>query len=183
MRARNDAPTVRRTIVLYDGESLRLELLRRQTEADSDSEIVRKALIYYEQLFEDDANGRQLIVRDADGHDTLIPASADTGNMGKPSGALVKRNLVLHERSAERLDDLCEVTRSPSASHLVRNALFVYQMLVENTLAGKKLIVKDRITGDEKEYYIPVSCPRPKRRSSYELFSRFRVGQAANTQP
>jgi len=125
--------------------------------------------MYYEQLCEDDANGRELFVRDAHNNDVVVPV-ATVDEHAQDEGAPVKRNLVLHEKSAARLDALCK-RRNESASGLVRDALVVYQKLVDNTLCGNKLIVRDG-RGQEMQYFIPVSRPVIPRRKKPAILER-----------
>jgi len=165
MRVKSDVRSVRRSLILRESTMRRLRFLREHTEADSDSEIVRKALMYYEQLCDDSTSGRELIVRGSDS-ETAIPKTEDFDEPTSEEGASIKRTLVLHEKSAARLDALC-VINAVSASELVRDSLIVYEKLVDNTLLGRKLIVRDHRNNDETQYFIPVSRPiPPKRRPS-----------------
>jgi hypothetical protein len=50
--------------MLTPKSATRLDLLRAKTEAQSDSEVVREALKFYEQLIEDSHKGKQFVVRD-----------------------------------------------------------------------------------------------------------------------
>jgi hypothetical protein len=170
---------VRRSLIMHEGARQRLDALRANTEAASDSEIVRKALLYYEQLLDDQDRGRELLIRDADEHDSALPVlTEDDEGLPETEGALIKRNLVLHEKSALRLDALRIATNAPSDSELVRAALVLYEFLVDSALAGKRLIVRDHKLKRETEYFIPVSRAKPpKRRPRHlQLVDRLRHG-------
>ncbi len=90
-------------------------------------------------------------------------------------GSLVKRNLVLHERSARRLDALKEATQATSDSEVVRDALMVYALLVESAQAGKRLILS-KGTGEERELLMPVSAPENISRRPLNILNHFVFG-------
>jgi hypothetical protein len=152
-----------------------LDVLRETTEAASDSEVVRKALTYFAQLVDDTLDGNEIVIRYADGRETEVPMAAlDAGPAEGPRDVLVKRNLVLHERTAERLDFLKRVTGAPSDSELVRSALQVYDLLIENALAGRRLIIRNVVTKAEQEVRFPVFVPRTGTPGRLNLWKRLK---------
>jgi hypothetical protein len=169
MRLKGAVQTERRSLILHQAAQCRLEMLRERTEASSDSDVVRDALRYYEELVEDDAGGKKLLFRDASGHDFDIPLTSSVEETAKDEGPLVKRNLILHSRSATRLDALRKSTNASSDSKLVREALRVYDLLVENALAGKRLVVRDA-KGNEEAFRIPGL----RERRPFQFFDRLR---------
>jgi hypothetical protein len=176
MRRKKEVPSLRRGLILHEITKHRLEVLRDKTEADSDSDVVRRALMYYEELVADVHSGKKLIFRDPDEHEFDVPLTRGEDDSAKKEGPLVKRNLVLHERSARRLDALRENTNAASDSQLVREALRVYDLLVENAADGKRLILRDLDTGHEREYLIPGIRGRALLPRSFKIHDRLRLG-------
>lgn len=177
MRSRATEPLVRCHVVLRGREAHRLDMLRTSTEAASDSEIVRHALLYFEQLHDDFRAGRKLLIRSSNGKGDVEVAISATGFAEKADGPLVKRNLILHQRSAQRVEKLKQLMGITSTSELIRQALEVYEILVENILAGKSFIVQDR-AGKECQYKIPISRERPAPPPQFGFAAALRGGIA-----
>ncbi len=72
MRTKSESQSLRRSLMLTERSAARLETLRAKTEAQSDSEVVRKALNVYEQLVEDMEQGKTLVVRDPSGGEEIV---------------------------------------------------------------------------------------------------------------
>ena len=62
----------RRNVILPERTLKRLATLRDKTEASSDTEVMRKALQFYEQFVEDVDNGKEILVRDGKTGETEI---------------------------------------------------------------------------------------------------------------
>ena len=179
MRPAAESPLVKRSLTLPEGMRGKLNLLRDSTEAASDSEIVRKALMYYEQLLEDHDRGRELFVRDAAGEEIIYPIGDETTDATTEAGStFVRRHLILHEKSARRLDALRASTNAPSDSELVRAALALYEFLVVNALKGNRLVVRDNKSKRETEYFVPVSrAAEPRVRGRHmQILAKLRFG-------
>ena len=174
MRIKGETPQVRRSLVLHETTQRRLKELKERTELESDSDVVRQALRYYEELIFDVQNNKELLFRDDDENDYVLSATSDEGGETSENvGPLKKRNLILSEQSERRIDALRQATDASSDSKLVREALRVFDLLVENALAGKRLIVRDLTSHREREYLIPGLRPRlPRQVGCQRLFSR-----------
>lgn len=67
-------PTCRLNLVLPETARERLEVLRDETGADSAAEVVRRALLLYDALFEATRDSGSIVVRTADGErEVLVP--------------------------------------------------------------------------------------------------------------
>jgi len=138
MRTRTDTTIFRRNLTLHSREANSLDTLRVRTEAQSDSEVIRNALRYYQRYAEDRANGKQLFVANDDGQprEILIPEDA-----GATAGGVVRRNLMLHELSMKRLDSLRGRTGASSDSEVIRRALCLYEILIDESSQGGEFFV------------------------------------------
>lgn len=126
-------------LTLHSRSSNRLDTLREATEAQSDSEVVRQALRYFEQFFDDLARGKKLFIVTSTGdRREVMPASLEDD---PADGAFVRRNLLLQERSSLRLDALRSFCKTASESEVVRRALKLYEILVVESARGSKLLV------------------------------------------
>jgi len=170
MRSRSEIPFETRKLSLHEGSMRRLATLRENTEATSDSEVVRQALLYYEQLVDDVAQGNEVFIRqpDDDGAHrdiaiTVHSAEDVTGDeiaSVSSEGDLVKRNLVLPQAAARRLDDLRLHSGARSDSQVIREAIIVYDKLVSNAMNGKFVVVRD---AGGREHYKSMPIPKTKR--------------------
>jgi hypothetical protein len=65
------------------------------------------------------------------------------------SEKLVRRNILLPAPSVNRLAELRRRTEATSDTEVLRNALRVYEQLVEDAEEGKELVVRNRDDGTE----------------------------------
>jgi Arc/MetJ-type ribon-helix-helix transcriptional regulator len=133
------------------------------TYAASDSEVVRQALLAYEQLVEDVLADKQLVIRDSTGNEVVVPTSLDIdADLGESKSA-IKRNLVLPIALSNRLDEIRRHTGAKSDSEVVRNAIAVYDILVRSILDEKEIILisNDRGQRREQKQVIRVAAARP----------------------
>jgi hypothetical protein len=77
---------------------------------------------------------------------TLVPgAASEAKKPTEDSGKLVKNRVQfdLPPRSMERLNTLKRKTEATSYAEVVKNALRLYEALIEETEAGKQFLVRD----------------------------------------
>ena len=136
MRRRTDVSITRRNLSLSEAVIDQLRNLRVAAESSSDSDIIRRALTTYEQFSDDLKEGISLQIQRKNGHVFLITPSALIGNDG---GETVKVNLIFHEGSDKRMDNLRTATQAPSDSHVVRKALSLFDLLIREHSAGSRI--------------------------------------------
>lgn len=137
MRRKTDANLVRRNLSLPKDFVDQVRSLRVRTESSSDSEVIRRALTCYEQLADDvDQNVALYSVRSG-GETVRLGVMSQMANADPK--ALVKVNLILHEGSDRRLDELRQKTGASSDSEVVRKALQFYALLMDEYDSGSKL--------------------------------------------
>lgn len=66
------AENVRLNLEVNPSVRARLDRLKEMTEADSITEVVRRALIVYEKLVETDANSQEVIIRSPSGSEKAV---------------------------------------------------------------------------------------------------------------
>jgi len=137
-----------------------LAALRDLTEATSDSEVVRNALLHYEQLVDDAAQNNDVYIRDREGKYAKVPVRSEEFAFEEASLPVVKRNLVLPIAAASRLDELRRHTGAKSDSEVIREAVILYDRLVASAVAGKDIVVRD-VEGNE--YFKTIAIPKSKR--------------------
>jgi hypothetical protein len=157
MKLLKDNP-VRYQIVFRACDLERLRELRALTEAASDSEVIRHALMYLETFQRDAAKGRKLFVRNANGEILVNAVPSDAPD----ETVVATRNLVLPERTAERIDWLRKNAKVVTSSDVFRIALEFYHMLAKHAASGRTMIVKGA-AGPEREYALITSHERPAR--------------------
>jgi len=112
----------------------RFDFLILETEASSDSEVVRQSLRYYEQLVQDALHNIKL--KATIGTETYWVTVGQFADNPMGTYEFERRTLILHERSVERLKGLCAALQTPDSSEVVRAALRYYAYLVEKSLLG-----------------------------------------------
>ncbi len=132
----------RRNLTLYNSTQQILENLRHQLEAASDSELVRVALRYLEQLVIDQEEGRTLLIQSTDGASRTITYTALQADVGEDR-EFVKRNIVVNQGSIERMEDLKRALGVSSDSELVRRALRYLNLIVDETHKGSKFYLME----------------------------------------
>lgn len=65
------------------------------------------------------------------------------------SEKLVRRNILLPAPSVNRLAELRRKTEATSDTEVLRNALRVYEQLVEDSEEGRELVIRNRDDGSE----------------------------------
>jgi hypothetical protein len=80
---------------------------------------------------------------------TMTPGTAKSGTKGRvqSTAATVKKNRVQLDfapRSMERLSALKAKTEAASYAEVVKNALRLYEALIEETEGGKQFLVRDQ---------------------------------------
>jgi hypothetical protein len=78
---------------------------------------------------------------------TIAPGTAKSGTKDRPQARAVKKNRVQLDfapRSMERLNTLKTKTEAASYAEVVKNALRLYEALIEETEAGKQFLVRDQ---------------------------------------
>jgi Arc/MetJ-type ribon-helix-helix transcriptional regulator len=128
---------VRRNLTLPKVFVEHLGALRASTESSSDSEVIRRAITTYEQFADDTDANVQLWVREA--HSGVCKAIQMGGLSEFEPKDAVKVNLILHEGSEKRLDELRHRTGASSDSEVVRKALLLYCILVNECARDSKL--------------------------------------------
>ncbi len=83
---------------------------------------------------------------------TTLSLAADTDTApervrDKPAAARSRVQFDLPPRSVERLNALKRKTEAASYAEVVKNALRLYEALIEETEAGKQFLVRDREGG------------------------------------
>jgi hypothetical protein len=61
-------------------------------------------------------------------------------------------NLVLSDKSKERLDRLMRLTEADTNAEVIRNALRLYESIINHTLEGKEFLIRDKQTGEIGQY-------------------------------
>ena len=115
--------------------------LRERLEAASDSEVVRYALRYLDQLVDDMTHGRVLEIRPLAGE----PVFVSYGMLKKPdneAAEVVKRNIIINDVAAERLDFIKEQLGA-SDSEIVRRALRYLDKVLHESENGSDFILHD----------------------------------------
>jgi hypothetical protein len=158
MRTKAETPLLRRGLMLHDWSSSRWGTLRTDTEAASDSEVVRRALLVYEKLVDGALAGKVFLIRDQHGEDyQLASVTAPSSSQEVCDSRGERRNLILQERSAARLDELRSRTGASSDSEVVRQALTIYETLVNKTIEGCEFIIRDPRKKTECQFEILAS--------------------------
>lgn len=79
---------------------------------------------------------------------TITPGAAESGTKQRweKTGAIKKNRVQLDfaPRSMERLNELKAKTEAASYAEVVKNALRLYEALIEETEAGKQFLVRDQ---------------------------------------
>jgi hypothetical protein len=80
---------------------------------------------------------------------TITPGAAESGTKQRArekTGAIKKNRVQLDfaPRSMERLNELKAKTEAASYAEVVKNALRLYEALIEETEAGKQFLVRDQ---------------------------------------
>jgi hypothetical protein len=65
-------PTSRLNLEMTEDSRKKLEDLRTLTNADSLSEVIRRALAVYDFIWQEKASGRKLLVKDSEGERELV---------------------------------------------------------------------------------------------------------------
>jgi Arc/MetJ-type ribon-helix-helix transcriptional regulator len=135
-----DATLVRRNLTLRGREAARLDYLRTRLEASSDSEVVRQALRYLEELVEDEAAGKGFLIvpKNGNAHEITIASLADDLDDDLP---LVRRNMLVHQSSVDRLESMKSLAGIPSDSEAIRMALKYYNILVDEAGEGSQFYI------------------------------------------
>jgi Arc/MetJ-type ribon-helix-helix transcriptional regulator len=115
-------------------EAAKLDFLRAETEASSDSEVIRQALRHLEQLVEDEKNG--ITLKTVGGTGEAVLPSARFRDRPEEAESLERRSLILHEQSARRLEKLRVAMDTKDVSEVVRCALRFYEELVSAAVRG-----------------------------------------------
>lgn len=121
-------------------EAAKLDFLRLETEASSDSEITRQALRHLEQLVEDEKHDIVLKVVSSSGEDVL--SSSRFRDRPESTKNLTRRSLILHEQSAKRLAKLQHEMKARDFSEVVRCALRFYEKIVRASVNGAQFIAE-----------------------------------------
>jgi hypothetical protein len=137
-----------------------LAWLQEQTEAASDSEVVRQAVLHYERLVEEVAQHCTVSIRDQNGNLSEIPIAGAAASGDCPQGASVKRNLLLPASAASRFDDLRWQTASRTDSEVIRDAIAVYANMVSQVVAGNEIAVTD---AQGNQFIKTINVPRCNR--------------------
>lgn len=61
-------------------------------------------------------------------------------------------NLALSQKSKSRLERLVALTEAESGAEVIRNALQLYEVMVNHSIGGKEFLIRDKSTGEEKNW-------------------------------
>jgi hypothetical protein len=93
------------------------------------------------------------------------PIPSESLSISESSRRLTRRDeakrvqIVLNAKSAARLDELCGKAGDVSISETIRNALLVYDEMVNSVIRGDKVIVEDR-GGAKRELRFMIDAQR-----------------------
>src|SRR5207253_930117 len=115
---------------------------------------IRRALTTYEQFADDSDANIELWIEEPSGHRKVLQLGNSPEFEPKDS---VKINLILHEGSDKRLDELRQRTGAPSDSEVVRRALLLYCILVNECARASKLTLRypDGVFAEVRFWGIP----------------------------
>jgi len=138
-----ETPIVRRNLTLRQREVAHLDSLRESLETWSDSEIVRQALRYLEEFVEDHAVGRKFVVVPPKGRNPHEITLAVLDDDLDSDLSVVRRNLIIHQSSVDRLESMKKLAGIRSDSEAIRMALKYTNILVDEARAGSRFFVDD----------------------------------------
>jgi Arc/MetJ-type ribon-helix-helix transcriptional regulator len=119
---------VRLNVIVQRRRAAEFDFLRLHTESSSDSEVTRQSLRYFEQFVNDADNGIKL--KSVAEDEMVTWWSPDDFKDLKWSQDTERRNLVVHDRTVNRLRRMLHVMEVESFSEIIRAALRFYLRLV-----------------------------------------------------
>ena len=138
----DETTLLRRNLTLPERDTVQLDHLRTRLEASSDSEVVRQSLRYLAELIEDCSLGKKFLVvpRSRASYEITLEALR---NDPEPTANLVRRNMMIHESSAQRLELLKELGDIDSDSKAIRMSLKLCSTLLSEVDDGSKFYILD----------------------------------------
>jgi hypothetical protein len=129
-------------IRLYENEAADREFARVKSECASDSDLLRQALRNAEQLVDDTDHQRTLQVRRLDGSVIqLLPELFQKDRT--PDALMVRRSLILHKTSKQRINNLQKRLGLEDISAVARFALRFFSRIVREATAGAQFFIVD----------------------------------------
>lgn len=132
----------RRNLTLFASSQAILTELRDQLETTSDSEVVRFALRYLDQLIADQEAGRSLIIQPIDGQPFIVSYQSLKGREGEDQET-VKRNIVVNQAAIDRMEHMKRAVGVSSDSEIVRRSLRYLHLVMSEANKGSTFVLDD----------------------------------------
>lgn len=131
---------VRRNLTLYASTEEIMKRLRERLEATSDTEVVRYALRYLDQLIDDQSHGRHLIVRRLDRTTDQI-SYASLRRRPDENAEIIKRNVIMSEAVIRRVERMKGALGVSSDSEIVRRAIRYLDLVLDEADHGSDFVI------------------------------------------
>jgi Arc/MetJ-type ribon-helix-helix transcriptional regulator len=132
----------RRNLTLFASSQTILTELRAQLETTSDSEVVRFALRYLDQLIADQEAGRSLIIQPIDGKPFIVSYQSLKGREGEDQKT-EKRNIVVNQAAIDRMEHMKRAVGVSSDSEIVRRSLRYLHLVMSEANKGSTFVLDD----------------------------------------
>ena len=132
----------RRNLQLYSSTEKIMSELRVKLEAVSDTEVLRYALRYLEQLLIDQKEGRSLYIRRKQGDEYIVSYQTLNRHLGEEE-TTTNRNVRLNQATIDRINSMKAFVGVTSDSAIVRRALRYLSLVMMESDDGSEFILTD----------------------------------------
>ena len=132
----------RRNLTLFASSQEMMRDLRRELWAASDSEVVRYALRYLDQLLSDQAVGRNLFIERSNGERFVVSYLTLQKQVGDDE-TIEKRNIKLNQAAVDGIEWMKNCVGVSSDSEIVRRAIRYLWLVLSESKNGSEFVLTD----------------------------------------